>query len=83
MTLARCLAQAAALQAAGVTLPFVLMGYYDPILQMGIDAFARHASRAGVDGVIVPDLPPEESDSLQRALQLDPALSQRIRPGGQ
>jgi tryptophan synthase alpha chain len=69
MTLARCLDQAAALRAQGVEIPFVMMGYYNPILQMGIEAFARRAAEAGVDGAIVPDLPPEESDALQGALR--------------
>ncbi|MBN1937360.1 MAG: tryptophan synthase subunit alpha [Anaerolineae bacterium] len=68
MTLALCLEQAGALRARGIKVPFVLMGYYNPILQMGIDAFAQRAARAGVDGAIVPDLPPEESDALREAL---------------
>jgi tryptophan synthase alpha chain len=45
------------------------MGYYNPILQMGIENFARRAREAGVSGAIVPDLPPEEADALQDALQ--------------
>jgi tryptophan synthase alpha chain len=45
-----------------------LMGYYNPILQMDIESFARRARQAGVDGAIVPDLPPEEADLLQDAL---------------
>jgi len=69
MTLARCLDQATALRAKGIEVPFVMMGYYNPILQMGIEAFARRAGMSGVDGVIVPDLPPEESDDLQQALR--------------
>ncbi len=68
MTLALCLEQAAALRAQGVAAPFVLMGYYNPIFQMGTEHFARRAAAAGVDGVIVPDLPPEESDDLRTAL---------------
>jgi tryptophan synthase alpha chain len=44
------------------------MGYYNPILQMGIMRFARRASEAGVDGAIVPDLPPEEAEELRAAL---------------
>jgi tryptophan synthase alpha chain len=68
MTLALCLDQAAALRACGVRLPFVLMGYYNPILQLGIERFARRAAAAGIDGTIVPDLPPEESDELHAAL---------------
>ena len=69
MTLTLCLAQVHALRALGVHVPLVLMGYYNPILQMGIESFARRAHEAGVDGVIVPDLPPEEADTLQNALQ--------------
>jgi tryptophan synthase alpha chain len=48
-------------------IPIVLMSYYNPILQYGDDAFARDAVAAGVDGVIVPDLPPEEGAALIRA----------------
>jgi tryptophan synthase alpha chain len=44
--------------------PFVLMGYYNPIYRYGVDAFARDAAEAGVDGVIVVDLPPEEDREL-------------------
>jgi tryptophan synthase alpha chain len=68
MTLALCLDQAAALRARDVCLPFVLMGYYNPILQLGIERFARRASAAGIDGAIVPDLPPEEAGALRAAL---------------
>jgi tryptophan synthase alpha chain len=69
MTLALCLDQAAALRAQGIAMPFVLMGYYNPILQMGVERFARVAAAAGIDGAIVPDLPPEESDDLHAALR--------------
>jgi tryptophan synthase alpha chain len=44
--------------------PFVLMGYYNPICRYGVDAFARDAAAAGVDGLIVVDLPPEEDAEL-------------------
>ena len=44
--------------------PLVLMGYYNPILSYGPARFAVEAQRAGVDGVIVVDLPPEESGPL-------------------
>jgi len=47
--------------------PIVLMSYYNPILQMGPEKFAAEATAAGVDGVIVPDLPPEEGTDLIRA----------------
>jgi tryptophan synthase alpha chain len=69
MTLELCLEQAATLRARGVTVPFVLMGYYNPIFQMGAECFAQRAVAAGVDGIIVPDLPPEESNALQAALR--------------
>jgi len=69
MTLARCLDQSTALRAQGIEVPFVMMGYYNPIFQMGIESFARRAGASGVDGVIVPDLPPEESDDLRQVLR--------------
>jgi tryptophan synthase alpha chain len=77
MTLSLCLDQAESLRAGGVTAPLVLMGYYNPIFQMGPDAFARRAAAAGIDGLIVPDLPPEESGVLCSALEsqgLDPVF---------
>ncbi len=69
MTLARCLDQAAELRSCGVRAPFVLMGYYNPIFQMGEHTFAQRAAEAGIQGVIVPDLPPEEGDTLQATLR--------------
>jgi tryptophan synthase alpha chain len=44
--------------------PIVLMGYYNPIYQYGVDRFLRDAIAAGVDGLIVVDLPPEEDEEL-------------------
>ena len=44
--------------------PIVLMGYYNPIYIFGVDAFLSAAKAAGVDGLIVVDLPPEEDDEL-------------------
>ncbi len=44
--------------------PVVLMGYLNPIEQYGYQAFARQAHAAGVDGMIIVDLPPEESDEI-------------------
>jgi len=69
MTLSICLEQAATLRSRGARVPFILMGYYNPILQMGLEEFARRAQAAGIDGLIVPDLPPEEADPLQSALR--------------
>ncbi len=45
--------------------PLVLMGYFNPILAMGVEAFADAAGAAGVDGLIVVDLPPEEEAELR------------------
>ncbi len=47
--------------------PIVLMGYMNPIFAYGIEAFAKDAASAGVDGLIIVDLPPEESADLQKA----------------
>jgi tryptophan synthase alpha chain len=44
--------------------PIVLMGYYNPIYHMGVETFLTRACEAGVDGLIVVDLPPEEDDEL-------------------
>src|ERR1700690_4374174 len=44
--------------------PVVLMGYLNPILSYGLEMFCADATAAGVDGLIVVDLPPEESDML-------------------
>jgi tryptophan synthase alpha chain len=46
------------------TTPIVLMGYYNPIYIFGTDAFVKAAKTAGVDGLIIVDLPPEEDDEL-------------------
>lgn len=51
------------------TIPLILMAYYNTILAMGIRPFCTQALQAGVDGVIVPDLPPEESDLLYETSQ--------------
>ncbi|MFH1848457.1 MAG: tryptophan synthase subunit alpha, partial [Candidatus Omnitrophota bacterium] len=45
--------------------PITLMTYYNPVFKFGLDRFAKMASAAGVDGVIIPDLPPEEAKALQ------------------
>lgn len=47
------------------SVPLVLMSSYNPIYQYGIERFVVQATEAGVDGVIVPDLPPEEADELK------------------
>ncbi|MGM0544078.1 MAG: tryptophan synthase subunit alpha [Pseudomonadota bacterium] len=46
------------------TTPIVLMGYYNPIYRYGVERFLTDAARAGVDGLIVVDLPPEHDEEL-------------------
>ena len=48
-----------------VDIPLIFMGYYNPLLHYGMDAFCAASSRAGIDGLIVPDLPPEEGAELE------------------
>jgi tryptophan synthase alpha chain len=67
MTLAKCLTMVREARQAGVSIPLTLMGYYNPILRFGVAAFAHAAHDAGVDGLIVPDLPPEEAGTLDAA----------------
>lgn len=51
-----------------ITAPIILMGYCNPLISYGGDCFLHDAVEAGVDGLLVPDLPPEEaSDYLERA----------------
>lgn len=49
------------LRGKGVQVPLIFMGYYNPYLHYGIERFAKNAADAGLDGMIVPDLPTEES----------------------
>jgi tryptophan synthase alpha chain len=53
-----------ALRAVDQTTPVVLMGYYNPIYSRGVDLFLSQARAAGVDGLIIVDLPPEEDAEL-------------------
>ena len=60
----RTLALVREFRSADRTIPIVLMGYYNPIYIYGIDKFLADAKGAGVDGLIVVDLPPEEDKEL-------------------
>ena len=74
MTLRGTLELVRMLRRADEATPIVLMGYYNPIYHYGAEAFAHDAAGAGVDGVIVVDLPPEEDAELTfpaRAAGLD------------
>ncbi|NOY14395.1 MAG: tryptophan synthase subunit alpha [Deltaproteobacteria bacterium] len=49
--------------------PLVLMGYYNPIFRYGAERFAEDAAGAGVDGLLLVDLPPEEVDEISTVMQ--------------
>ncbi|MGC9359940.1 MAG: tryptophan synthase subunit alpha [Anaerolineae bacterium] len=67
MTPDLCLEQAAALRRQGVDRPLIMMGYYNPILARGLERYVQDCRSAGIDGLIVPDLPPEEAQELRAA----------------
>src|SRR5207302_9363908 len=60
----KTLAMVRAFRAGDDVTPIVLMGYYNPIYIYGVERFLADAISAGVDGLIVVDLPPEEDDEL-------------------
>ena len=67
-------------------IPLVLMTYYNPVLQYGLAKFAADLARAGGNGLIVPDLPPEEAGELLQALDengldLIPLVTPNTPPG--
>ncbi|WMT92037.1 tryptophan synthase subunit alpha [Pelagibacterium sp. H642] len=64
MTLEKTLAAVARFRERDDETPIVLMGYYNPIYIYGVEAFVAAATQAGVDGLIVVDLPAEEDDEL-------------------
>jgi tryptophan synthase alpha chain len=68
MTVARALDALKELRRRGVTIPLILMGYYNPLLAYGLERLARDAAANGADGFIVPDLPPEESEEFEKAI---------------
>ncbi len=67
MTVARCLEMATELRARGVEVPLLFMGYLNPILAYGVEAFVQDSAQAGIVGLIIPDLPPEEGDEVEEA----------------
>ena len=62
-----CLETVRRLREGGVSVPLVFMGYYNPILSYGVEEYAKDCGEAGLDGLIVPDLPPEESGRMHAA----------------
>ncbi|MBD1600260.1 tryptophan synthase subunit alpha [Pseudomonas typographi] len=63
-TLAKTLQMVRDFRVGNATTPLVLMGYYNPIHSYGVERFIAEASEAGVDGLIVVDLPPEHNGEL-------------------
>jgi tryptophan synthase alpha chain len=63
-TLAKTLELARTFRETDNETPIVLMGYYNPIYSRGVDRFLADATDAGIDGLIIVDLPPEEDDEL-------------------
>lgn len=69
VTVETCLDVVRKLRASGVEAPIVPMGYYNPLLAYGLARFTKDAAEAGVDGLIIVDLPPEESDEMLAACE--------------
>ncbi|MCR9122117.1 MAG: tryptophan synthase subunit alpha [Phyllobacteriaceae bacterium] len=63
-TLARTLEMVKAFRETDTDTPIVLMGYYNPVYIYGVDRFLEDANAAGIDGLIIVDLPPEMDDEL-------------------
>ncbi|MGV6800604.1 MAG: tryptophan synthase subunit alpha [bacterium] len=63
-TLAKTLQMVRMFRQEDTQTPLILMGYYNPIYRYGVDAFLQDAKSAGVDGLIIVDLPPEEDNEL-------------------
>jgi tryptophan synthase alpha chain len=69
------------LRKRGVTIPLILMGYYNPLLAYGLEKFVGDAVGAGVDGFIIPDLPEEEAGEFKSALgKAETPLIQMLAP---
>ena len=67
------------LRSRGVTIPLILMGYYNPMLAYGLEKFIHNAREAGADGFIIPDLPLEEAEEFQ-SINGDMPLIQMLAP---
>lgn len=70
-TLNMCLEAVRELRKRGVQQPMMLMGYMNPFMRYGIEQFVRDAKAAGADGLIVPDLPPEEGARMAEVCRQD------------
>jgi tryptophan synthase alpha chain len=68
MTVARLFEQLQGIREQGLTVPILLMGYLNPVVQFGIEKFCQQCQAVGVDGVILPDLPLEVYEREYKAL---------------
>jgi tryptophan synthase alpha chain len=66
VTVADCMSVAAEARRSN-EVPLLFMSYYNPIHRYGLDRFAQDAAASGVDGLIIPDLPPEEASAIKAA----------------
>ncbi len=64
VTVSKCIETVKSLRCGGVESPLILMGYYNPFFRYGLERFLDDAATAGMDGMIVPDLPTEEAAQL-------------------
>ena len=65
ITVRKSLTAVAELRRRGVSIPLILMGYFNPILAYGLEQFIQDACQAGADGFIIPDLPLEEAGEFE------------------
>ena len=67
VTVQKCLDAIRTLRQRGVQQPMLMMGYVNPMLAYGVEKFVRATKEAGADGLIIPDLPPEEAGQFTQA----------------
>ncbi|MDQ7025416.1 MAG: tryptophan synthase subunit alpha [Anaerolineae bacterium] len=69
ITVRKCLAAVRSLREKGVQQPMMMMSYVNPLIAYGVNEFVTDAKAAGADGLIIPDLPPEEAVMFAEACQ--------------
>jgi tryptophan synthase alpha chain len=69
VTMSGCIGVARDLRDAGVRVPLIFMGYYNPVLNYGLERYAKDCAEAGVDGFIIPDLPVDEAAPFHDAVR--------------
>lgn len=82
ITISKIFEQVTEIRARATTIPLVLMGYFNQLLQMGVEPFLIKCRSSGVDGLIIPDLPVEVYNQQYKALfeKYDIAISFLITP---